>query len=138
MKYYVRAFAVLSDSSVVYGNERTFTSKDACFIATAAYGSIFADEVRGFRMFRDKYLIGTPVGEKIVAIYYKVSPPLAAIIRDHEWLRFRVRLLLYPLYLMITACQAIGFLNVLIHITFIGILGIAAIKFCRSRDKVLN
>lgn len=138
MKYYVRAFAVLSDSSVVYGNERTFTAKDACFIATAAYGSIFADEVRGFRMFRDKYLIGTPVGEKIVAIYYKVSPPLAAIIRDHEWLRFRVRLLLYPLYLMITACQAIGFLNVLIHITFIGILGIAAIKFCLSRDKVLN
>ena len=48
--YYVRAYAILSpatpeddsviDGTIIYGNELQLKTKDACFIATAAHGSI--------------------------------------------------------------------------------------------------
>jgi uncharacterized delta-60 repeat protein len=45
-----------------------------CFIATAAYGSKLHNYVRILRNFRDKYLLPSKLGHKIVDIYYKYSP----------------------------------------------------------------
>lgn len=69
---------------------------DHCFIATAAWGSPMADEVRTLRRFRDDYLLTHGPGRAFVRLYYAASPPLAAFIRDRVWLRAAVRALLRP------------------------------------------
>ncbi len=68
----------------------------ACFIATAAFGSRMAPEVRTFRLFRDKLLMGNPAGRLCVSFYYRLSPPLAAVIARSPELRSAVRCVLAP------------------------------------------
>lgn len=68
-----------------------------CFIATAAYGSYLHPEVKTLRDFRDRYLLTNLPGKAFVALYYRISPPVAGFIREHEWARLFVRLLLAPL-----------------------------------------
>jgi hypothetical protein len=53
---------------------------DWCFIATAAYGSLLAPQVIGLRQFRDEVLLRSTVGTAFVSFYYRISPPLAAVI----------------------------------------------------------
>jgi len=73
------------------------TSNSRCFIATAAFGTPMQEDVRYLRAFRDQYLLTNEVGRKFVELYYKVSPPVADYIRDHEALRTMVRAGLRPL-----------------------------------------
>lgn len=68
-----------------------------CFIATAAYGSLFEPRVVLLRQFRDSYLLTNPVGQKFVELYYTYSPPIADFIRQSELLKFIVRIALLPL-----------------------------------------
>ena len=69
----------------------------ACFIATAAYGSDMAQEVIVLKKFRDDYLLKTSVGKKFVRSYYQISPPIAAFIKDSEFLKNTVRVVLTPI-----------------------------------------
>ncbi len=68
-----------------------------CFIATAAFGSLFEPQVVVLRHFRDNWLLVTDVGKKIVNLYYKLSPPFAHKIAKSPEIRSVVRLGLYPL-----------------------------------------
>jgi serine protease len=71
-----------------------------CFIATAAFGTPMAAEVRYLRAFRDEYLLTNAPGRWFVDLYYRASPPLAEWLRSHETLRAWVRAGLAPLVAM--------------------------------------
>ena len=68
-----------------------------CFIATAAYGSGLAPEVLTLREFRNRYLLTNGPGQAFVEWYYRVSPPVAAFIAEHESLKTAVRWGLAPI-----------------------------------------
>ena len=77
-----------------------------CFIATAAYGSDLHPKVVILREFRNKYLLTNAPGRAFVALYYRASPPLAALIARHETLRRLSRTLLGPVVLAV--CKIMG------------------------------
>ncbi len=68
-----------------------------CFIATAAFGSPLAGQVRLLKEFRDTWLLSNPPGRAFVRAYYRHSPPLARFLGEHDSLRAVVRVMLYPL-----------------------------------------
>jgi alpha-tubulin suppressor-like RCC1 family protein len=73
-----------------------------CFIATAAYGTPMAGEVQILRQFRDEYLLTNPLGQALVGLYYRVSPPIAGFITEHPSLKPIVRAGLVPAVAMST------------------------------------
>jgi len=73
-----------------------------CFIATAAYGTPMAEEIDILRGFRDEYLLTNPVGQALVDLYYRVSPPMAEFITGHPGLKPIVRAGLVPAVAMST------------------------------------
>jgi hypothetical protein len=73
-----------------------------CFIATAAYGTPFAEHVAAFREFRDGVLLKTSVGTALVEAYYTVSPGVADVVARHPALAATVRLVLTPVAWLIT------------------------------------
>ncbi len=72
-------------------------SSSGCFIATAAYGTPMAQDVRYLRAFRDEYLLTNAPGRVFVGWYYRFSPPVADYLRQHDTLRGIVRVGLVPL-----------------------------------------
>ncbi|GMR19970.1 MAG: hypothetical protein BMS9Abin36_0565 [Gammaproteobacteria bacterium] len=73
------------------------SSGGGCFIATAAFGSLWHPEVELLRQFRDQALLTNRAGQLFVKLYYATSPPLADIIRTNESLRAIFRAGLSPL-----------------------------------------
>jgi hypothetical protein len=71
-------------------------SDPGCFIATAAYGSLMEPHVKILRDFRDRFLLGNTVGNRLVSLYYTYSPPMAEFIKKHDNLRAMVRISLLP------------------------------------------
>jgi hypothetical protein len=71
-------------------------SVDACFIATAAYGSVMAQDVALLRGFRNAVLARTPLGELAIEAYYTFSPAISGLIGESELLRATTRRALGP------------------------------------------
>jgi hypothetical protein len=63
-----------------------------CFVATAAYGTDTAEEINILREFRDVVLLPSGAGAEFVSLYYQISPPIAEVISQHDFLRTAVRL----------------------------------------------
>jgi hypothetical protein len=55
-----------------------------------------AEEIGILREFRDEYLLTNPVGQALVDLYYRVSPPIAEFITEHPSLKPIVRAGLLP------------------------------------------
>jgi len=70
------------------------TTSLGCFIATAAYGSPTAEQIDVLREFRDVVLLESTMGSQFVALYYKLSPPVADFISGSSFLRTLARVLL--------------------------------------------
>ncbi len=65
-------------------------------MASAAYGSRMANEVKIFEKFRDTFLLNNRFGKLLVSLYYKHSPKLAKFILNNQFLRLSVIIALYP------------------------------------------
>ncbi|HEY5947247.1 MAG TPA: fibronectin type III domain-containing protein, partial [Kofleriaceae bacterium] len=70
---------------------------DWCFVATAAYGSLMANDVELLRHFRDTLMKRTLVGELAIETYYTFGPALAGVVSESDLLRATARDLLRPL-----------------------------------------
>jgi hypothetical protein len=62
-----------------------------------------AGEIQVLRDFRDRYLVTNPPGRLFVTVYYKLSPPVARFIADHDALRAGIRLGLTPVLWLASA-----------------------------------
>ncbi|MEW6600457.1 MAG: MXAN_6640 family putative metalloprotease [Nitrospirota bacterium] len=86
-----RPYFVSADTDI------TFDAYDnRCFIATAAYGSYLADEVKVLRRFRDDYLLTNIPGRMLVQYYYTLAPPAAEYIESRPAVKAVVRCMLAP------------------------------------------
>jgi len=81
----------LTIASLPDGNPFPFPLPFECFIATAAYGTETAEEINILREFRDVVLLSSSSGAEFVSLYYEISPPIAELISQHEFLRTAVR-----------------------------------------------
>ncbi|MDE1852869.1 MAG: hypothetical protein KGI38_03870 [Thaumarchaeota archaeon] len=71
-----------------------------CFIATAALGSELDPRVRLLRSFRDDVLLQSDLRapfSRVLASYYRFSPPIAAAMKRHRAAKFLLKwTLVYP------------------------------------------
>jgi hypothetical protein len=98
----IRAFDDCQNTSAI--TTATFTTAprkigevDACFVATAAYGSLLANDVEMLRRFRDSLLKRSVLGELVVETYYTFGPPVAGVVGESDLLRSTARDLLAPI-----------------------------------------
>jgi hypothetical protein len=107
-----------------------------CFIATAAYGTPMAEEIGILRKFRDEYLLINPVGQALVGLYYRLSPPIAEFITEHPSLKPIVRAGLLP----VVAMSAVAVNTTVDEKTIVAVLLVLvsvamAVWAIRRRDK---
>lgn len=108
-----------------FASVKTSVDREACFIATAAYGSYMAPEVKSLRKFRDEVLLQTNWGRELVSFYYEVSPPLANFIASNETLKQITRWVLTPLVYGVAYPIQAGLL----------LLSVFALFFIRRKQK---
>jgi hypothetical protein len=94
------ALRIYADSIISADNTNTSVAiPKLCFIATASYG-YDSGEVGLLCDFRDNVLFKSELGTAFVNAYYKLSPPVADFISEHEGLKAAVRLALKPLIIV--------------------------------------
>jgi hypothetical protein len=76
--------------------DREIAEVDACFIATAAYGSLMANDVTLLRHFRDTALGTSVLGQLGVSAYYTFGPTIAGFVGESDLLRASARAALSP------------------------------------------
>jgi glucose/arabinose dehydrogenase len=104
-----------------------------CFIATAAYGSPWAEEVHALREFRDQFLLTSAPGRLLTATYYRLSPPLARWLGAHDSVRVATQGVLRPVVWWTKVSLASPILGLVICLS-----GLAAVFICaRGMSRLL-
>lgn len=62
-----------------------------CFVATAIYEVPSAPELSTLRTFRDKVLMSSDAGRRLVSYYYHLGPHWARQVREAEWVQSALR-----------------------------------------------
>jgi hypothetical protein len=100
--YHVKAYFSLVNANAQTGTSAetdfsvaTSTAAGGCFVATAAFGSPLARQVLWLRAFRDRVLLPGRVGRAFVIWYYGWSPPAAAWLSRHSFVRKLTRAALW-------------------------------------------
>jgi hypothetical protein len=70
---------------------------DFCFIATAAFQDSRAPQVERLREIRDRFVLRFSWGRRFVRDYYRLSPPVAAWLKEHRFVSGMVKTALMPL-----------------------------------------
>lgn len=109
--------------------------KTNCFIATAAYGTPFADELNILRDFRDQVLMTTSAGRALVRGYYAASPALAEFILKNDTLRDLTRKALVPFVWFAGISLSIGASAMLWFLISIAIAMTAVIHILATRPR---
>ncbi len=112
--------------------------KFPCFIATAACGSPYHFYVKVLRDFRDTFLTSSPLGQELVDLYYKHSPPWADLISKHRVLRIIVRINLLPLVILSFSMLYLGPLPTFFILLLMLILPIRASLLYQKKQKLPN
>ncbi len=120
--YYLRAYALTATGEVYYGNQLNVRTADACFIATASFGTLLHPAVTLLRDFRDTCLVSTTFGRRLVDLYYALSPSLAEVVAAHGVLRRTVQMLLLPCVGFSWLALQIGLTGALISLATVALL----------------
>lgn len=75
--------------------------QSGCFIATAAYGTPYANEINIIRYWRDNKLCHSTLGKFFIKVYYRISPTVADYISKSEFKKLITRKILKPLILIL-------------------------------------
>jgi hypothetical protein len=105
---YTYAFGITYDDrcgnrSTLVGSSVTTPPQDfeqidtRCFVATAAWGAGWLDEVAALRGLRDRALRGNTLGRAFIAFYYAYGPSMARLIAIDDLPRAWARIALSPL-----------------------------------------
>ena len=109
-------------------------SNEACFIATATYGTPENKNLNTLRAFRDELLIPNPVGKTLVKTYYLTSPPIAYALSQSDGLRAATRVSLIT--------PSVYFAKILLNpVALIGIvigLALSLIMLKNQRKSILK
>ena len=106
-----------------------------CFIATAAYGTPMAEEIQSLREFRDEYLLTNAVGRALVALYYRVSPPIAEFITEHPSLKAIVRIALLPAVAVTTVAVSTTSAEKAVVVSFLVLVLVALAIWATRRQR---
>jgi|GEM_PF-4510793 len=109
-------------------------SNEACFIATATYGSPENKNLDTLRLFRDTILESNPVSTALVNAYYATSPPVAYVLSENDGLRTATRVLLISPSVLF----AKFWLNPVTSIGFILSVSLALLFFEDHRRSILK
>jgi hypothetical protein len=134
-KYRYRVTAYNEDGDSKPSNEVQKRTKDDCFIATAAYGSLMEPHVVTLRHFRDAYLIPHTLGRVFVKTYYATSPPIANFISKHEMLRAAVRAGLLPLVAFSYSMLHLGLTLTLTILVFVVLSPVGLHWLCQRKKR---
>jgi hypothetical protein len=107
-----------------YSITANFWEGEPCFIATATYGTPMAEEIEILRQFRDEYLLTSPLGQALVDLYYRASPPIAEFITEHPSLKPILRAGLLPA--VTTATVSVN-TTVAEKITIVGVMALVSV-----------
>jgi hypothetical protein len=85
----------------IHNIPRKSARRKGCFIATAAYGTPFANDINVLRNWRDRFLMKSFIGKDFVEWYYTNSPPIAEYISNKNILKLLIRILFKPFILIL-------------------------------------
>jgi hypothetical protein len=113
----------------------TITVPEVCFIATAAYGTPMAEQIQILREFRDEYLLTNRLGQALVGVYYRTSPPVAEFITEHPSLKPVVRAGLLPAVAMSAVVVNTTPVEKMVIIGLLVLVGVAVAVWATRRRR---